>query len=666
MKVTVSVGGTFHAFQLAEQLDRGGHLDRLITTHRPARGERIAAERIVANILPELFAQVPARLHLPWRGDYYKTQIFDWWASRQVPRDTDLVVAFASYALHTIRALKPYGIPTVLERSSAHIAHQRELLKEEYARWGVSAPPMDERLVAKQLWEYGEADYISVPSTFARQSFLERGVSPDRLICVLLGVDLGAFRPRAKTDRVFRILAGGLSLEKGLPYLLEAAAGLPHDVEVVFTGRVPAEVRHLLGRYQVQIRDHGPLTRQRLAALYPQCSVMVLPSIQDGFGLVILEAMASGIPVVCSVHTAGPDIVREGVDGYIVPIRDSTTLRERLEELYARPDEQRRMGEAARARAAEFSYDAYGEAILEAYQRVVSAPLPATEHTSVAEFYQYFWHISDVWDDCGHWTDQQYQRHFDGLFRPEDLILDVGCGDARAYQSRLLRSVRAVYGVDISEQAVAKARQRGVQATVHDLSQPLPYPDEMFDKVICLEVLEHLFDPKFAVQEMARVLKPGGLLLVSVPNAGYFRDRLLMSFHGLVDAGVTDYANPWKAPHIRFFNRARLTAILEACGLRVLTVKSKTDPTIFDGLAVFGGPGRFVARLLTQRLPSLFQLAFLGDLWPSLFAPGLIAVARRAPYGAHSSTCASYHPLSGASQDDPATGSSTKPFRFEQ
>jgi len=633
VRVTISVGGTFHAFQLAEQLDRRGALDRLLTTHRPLRGERIAPGRIAANPLPELFVQVPSRLRLPWGGDYAKAQLFDWWASRRVPRTTDLLVAFAAFALHTIRAVKPRGIPTVLERSSAHIAHQLELLTEEYARWKIPLPPADQRLVTKQLWEYGEADYISVPSAFARRSFTARGVAPDRLLQIPLGVDLEVFRPRPRTDRTFRIMAGGLSLRKGLPYLLEAAGELPGDVEVVFTGRLPGEVRELVrrlvARSRVRIRDCGPLPRGRLAELYAACSVLVLPSIEDGFGLVILEAMASGIPVICSEHTAGPDIVREGVDGFVVPIRDSQALRDRLRDLCDHPGEQARMGEAARARAAEFSYEAYGARVLAEYARLARQPRPAPAQTSPAEFYQYFWRISDVWDDCGHWTAQQFRRHFDGWLAPDDVVLDVGCGDARAYQPQMRAVVRAVHGVDISPDAVARARARGVDAVVHDLSRPLPYPDAMFTKVVCFEVLEHLFDPKFAVQEMARVLRPGGLLIASVPNAGYFRDRLRVLLHGHVDAGVTDFANPWKAPHIRFFNRAHLVGLLEACGLRVVAVRSKSDPSIFDALAALGGPGRFVARQLSERLPRWLTLGFLGDRWPGLFAPSLLVVGVR-------------------------------------
>lgn len=629
MNVTISVGGTFHGFQLAEQLDRRGHLHRLLTTHRPRRGEQVDPQRVIATPWPELFLRVPERLGLPWRGDYLKAQTFDWWASRRVKGDEDVLVAFAAFALHTVRAAKPYGIVTILERSSVHILHQQALLEEEYARWGLGPPRLDSRLVQKQVWEYGEADIICVPSTFARDSFLARGVPPHRLLCIPLGVDITRYHPNPKADSVFRIVAGGLSLQKGLPYLLEAVADLPeHGVELVLAGRIADDVRHLVARHGRPIRHVGVLSAREMSTLYAQSSVMVLPSVQDGFGLVILEAMASGLPVICSVHTAGPDVVRHGQDGYVVPSRDSAAIRDHLLHLYENEEERRQMGRAARQRASEFSLEAYGDRVVEGYTRLLAHRSTAAT-ASVEDFYTYFWRISDVWDDCRAWNDAEYERHFDGLLRLGDVVLDVGCGDARAYQLRMLQTVGALYGIDVSAEAVAKASARGVWAQVHDLSQPLPYPDGMFDRVVCFEVLEHLFDPKFAVQEMARVLKPGGLLLVSVPNAGYVRDRLLAFFRGEVEAGVTDYTNPWKAPHIRFFNRRRLVAMLGAARLKVRSVKSKSDPSIFDVLYVFGGPGRFLARQLTERLPKPLGLPFLGDLWPSVFAPGLLAIAEK-------------------------------------
>jgi len=93
-----------------------------------------------------------------------------------------------------------------------------------------------------------------------------------------------------------------------------------------------------------------------LRALYQQSSVLVLPSIEEGFGVVIAEAMACGVPVIATPNTAAPDLIRDGVDGFIVPIRDVGALTDRLLALRNQPDLRQEMGMAARERIRAFSW----------------------------------------------------------------------------------------------------------------------------------------------------------------------------------------------------------------------------------------------------------------------------------------------------------------------
>jgi glycosyltransferase involved in cell wall biosynthesis len=91
--------------------------------------------------------------------------------------------------------------------------------------------------------------------------------------------------------------------------------------------------------------------------------VFVFPSLFEGFGLVLLEALAMGLPVITTAHTAGPDLIHEGVEGFIVPIRDSTAIAERLELLHREPARLAEMSRQARLRASEFSWGNYEETL---------------------------------------------------------------------------------------------------------------------------------------------------------------------------------------------------------------------------------------------------------------------------------------------------------------
>lgn len=635
LKVVLSAafGGGFpyHAEAVYEQ----GYLHKVLTSRPDLLTNKVDSAKIVSYVLPELVmrlsAQIPfVRHHFP--GEYLKAQMFDFWAAQQIEH-CDIVVAFAVFALHTLRAAKPYGVITIVERGSAHILYQKDLLEEEYERFGIRISPMDERLVQKQLYEYGEADYISVPSTFAEKTFIERGINSDKLIRVPMGVDLKRFRPVPKEDKVFRVICFGGGLRKGLHYLLEAMSQLKlPNSELLWIGGIGEELKPILAKYNGQYRHIRRVPHSELYKYYSQASVFVSPSLEDGWGHVVTEALACGLPVICTTNTGAADMIREGIDGFIVPIRDVEGLKSKITYLYEHEEERRAMGEAALQRIQEFTWDKYGERICSEYERIVLAKeqqAAAPDFSTVKDFYDLYWDLTELWGTCANWSEEEYDLHFKGILNSEDRVLDVGCGDARAYQQEVLSSVKELHGIDIDEKAVARARLKGVQAITHDLSKRLPYDDNYFDCVIILEVLEHLFDPMFALKEMWRVMKPGGILITSVPNAGYLRERLKVLFRGEVNAGTTDYSNPWKSAHIRFFNLSSFVHMIDCCGFHIEEVKSKGDSSVFDALCFLGAPGRFLAREARRWLPRVLHLAFLAKRWPSLFAPQLLLLAHK-------------------------------------
>jgi glycosyltransferase involved in cell wall biosynthesis len=281
------------------------------------------------------------------------------------------LVGFALFSLWSSRRARAHGAHTVLERGSTHILTQQALLEEEHRRWGAEAPPVDRRLLARQLAEYDEAEYIAVPSRFVLESFLAHGFPRERLVHVPYGVHLDQFARAETPGRPFRIVAAGLGLRKGTPYLLEAVArlNLP-DLELHLVGAVPAGQRVVLDRARVPFRHLGGLSQTELARVYRSASVFVLPSVEEGLALVILEAMASGLPVVVTPNTGAEDIVTHGREGMIVPARDAGALAEALRELYEDEPRRRAMGAAAASAAASWSWDTYGDRVAAAYARI--------------------------------------------------------------------------------------------------------------------------------------------------------------------------------------------------------------------------------------------------------------------------------------------------------
>ena len=177
---------------------------------------------------------------------------------------------------------------------------------------------------------------------------------------------------------------------------------------------------------------------------------------------------------------------------------------------------------------------------------------------------------------AGYSGDQQgYAANFRRWMRSElsDLslasaILEVGCGDASFTKSLAQHSSR-VTAIDISEHQIAKnaAAHPQIAFVQHDVANRFPFAPESFDAIWCSEVLEHLFDPGFALREMHRVLKPGGRLLVTVPHHGLCKNVLIALFRW------DEHFTP-SNPHIRFFTRNTLTRLAAESGFRKIQTRT--------------------------------------------------------------------------------------------
>lgn len=379
MKVIVSTRSKYHSFHLAEQLQKRGILKKLLTglfnPNGNADGYTIEGSKVASNIIPILIAQAPRRIpglkKFHWTLDYISHEYYDNWAKNQL-EPCDIVVGWAGFSLHTIRRAKTLGAVTIVERGAAHILTQKDILEEECARHGIDEKPIDERFIERELQEFAEADFISIPSSFVRRTFVERGIPEEKLIQVPYGVSLEHFRPMHKADDAFRVMHIGGRIQKGTYYLIQAMSELSlANTELLIVGSPRSPIDTLIEEYEGNCKVLDYVPHLELYRTYSQSSVYVLPSVQDGFGMVVIEAMACGVPVICSTNTGGEDIIRDGVDGFVVPTRDVEALKEKILYLYEHEERRRAMGQSALGRAQEFTWDRYGEKIVDEYKSVL-------------------------------------------------------------------------------------------------------------------------------------------------------------------------------------------------------------------------------------------------------------------------------------------------------
>ena len=274
-------------------------------------------------------------------------------------------MGWSGSSLETIIEAKKQSKIFILERGSSHYSYQMNILKEEYNKYGLDYI-QNYLSWQRELLEYELADYISIPSSFVKRTFLEQGFDKNKLLVNPYGVDLKEFQQIPKEDKVFRIIfAGGGNLRKGYHYLLQAfyELNLP-NAEVWHLGNVNNEIKLFLDKYKTDkwiLKGHIP--QNELYKYYSQGSVFVMPSLEEGFAMVQFQAMVCGLPLICTTNTGGEDLItKDGEEGFVVPIRDVEALKEKILYLYENQDIAKEMGQKAKQKVENgFTWDNYGD-----------------------------------------------------------------------------------------------------------------------------------------------------------------------------------------------------------------------------------------------------------------------------------------------------------------
>jgi len=393
MKVVLSALGKFHTFDLARELQRRDALACVFSAY-PAfklRNEHLSRGSIKSfGWLHTPYMGLPRRL---WLGEginrfweYVDRISFDAYVSRRLP-PCDVFVGNSSSALWSGRAAQAKGAKYVCDRGSSHIRAQDKLLREEYRRWDQKYNGIDPRIIDREEAEYAACDCITVPYTFCLTSFVEEGVPAGKLRKIPYGVNLDRFQPTGAADpRRFDILfAGGMSFRKGVQYLLEAYASFRHPRKSLTFAGVPnrafIEAMKRRGLWPDDVTLLGHVSQPRLKEVMSRSHVLVLASIEEGLAMVQAQALACGCPVIATKNTGASDLFDDGVEGYILPIRRSDMIAQKLQLMADDPALRVRQSDAGLQRVKRLGgWGSYGQSAFAAYAalagRVPAAMLP--------------------------------------------------------------------------------------------------------------------------------------------------------------------------------------------------------------------------------------------------------------------------------------------------
>ncbi len=315
----------------------------------------------------------------------WRNALFDRLVAAEVRRHPpSWVMPVDGAALATIRAARAAGAGSLLNQTIGQVEIGQRILREE-ARlrpdWADSMPsPLPGHLLERARREVLEAECVLAPSDYVRSTLMEIGVPKARIRVIPYGVRLDRFTPaeRSAGRRVLRILyVGQISQRKGLAYLLEAVRRLARtDIELLLVGSLVGSGAGLAG-YGGLFRHLPNRPHAELAELYRSADLFVYPSLHEGSAQAIMEAMASGLAAIVTPNAGS--VVREGIEGHVVPIRDVEALAGRIEALCLDRERLRALGAAARRRAEAHDWSRYGRELSRLLEEPTARPAPLAQ-----------------------------------------------------------------------------------------------------------------------------------------------------------------------------------------------------------------------------------------------------------------------------------------------
>lgn len=315
--------------------------------------------------------------YLHGRDQFLSDRRFGRWLASQVQQELSGCYLFTQIACEALLELNRWNVPSLLDSPNGHIRHFREAVQQEAARWLSGRYPGHPTvaMINRVEEEYRLAPHIRVASHWAAQTLTDRGIARDRVSAVSHSVDLERFKPdetptvASETLRI--VFVGGLTLGKGFAYLLTAIRALRtrHIALEIVGGTGDPWCRRLFdglrSNMNVTLAPGDPV------AAYRRADLLVLPTLHDGFGYVIAEAMASGVPVITTSCCGAAEWIEPEVSGWVVPAGNQDALTAAIDTAAANRSGLRDMGRHGRRIAEERTREAGVE-----LQRLVDATLP--------------------------------------------------------------------------------------------------------------------------------------------------------------------------------------------------------------------------------------------------------------------------------------------------
>jgi len=335
--------GKFHHFEVGKILYKRNQLKKIISGYPwfKLKQENIPKEFVVSHGLLRILQEpIISNPHFNKLNDFINklnAKNIDEATCSHIDylNDVEVLLALSQVGLKAGKKMIKNNKIYICERSSSHIVYQNNILSEEYKEYMNKKFKINPWFIERELEEYENANIILVPSNFVKKTFDKFNINKTKVLN--FGANTKNFFKNTdikKSEKYFDILfIGQISLRKGLHYLIDAFHKFKH----------PNKRLHIVGShtpdkdfFEDKIKSdkiiyYGHVDHLKLNKIINESHVFVLPSIEEGFATVILQAIAAGCPVIVSENTGASEFVENNNCGYSVPVRESGAITDKLE-----------------------------------------------------------------------------------------------------------------------------------------------------------------------------------------------------------------------------------------------------------------------------------------------------------------------------------------------
>jgi len=371
--------GGWHLPQTARALLRRNALAGLWITNKNS-----------SHLPPELFRRCwPFHLAMKpfyhWAPQIWEEHLFYalfpiWrsWLLAQTWPEAEVIQAIAGYATEPFDHADKTGALRVVDCPNSHPRTYQAHWQQECDIWCPGEKiPVPNWMLTRMKREMERADVVLCPSLFVRDTMVQNGIPAEKCFVNPFGVDTRQFKPRTQVPTKPKYISvGTICLRKGFQYLFQAFALVKKEIpeaELLVVGDYKIDFRMQRSQWEGSFTHIPFATHQVLSELLATCSAFVFPSVEEGLARVISEAMASGLPIIASYESGATTLIRDGVEGIIVPPREPARIAEAMVRLGRDPSLNADMGRAAyESGARNNSWQDYGDRLVAEYGRRLS------------------------------------------------------------------------------------------------------------------------------------------------------------------------------------------------------------------------------------------------------------------------------------------------------